>query len=90
MWLNQSLKYNHSNLESVKKVEAQLEKDLNELKTEIEANEMVYGIKLKRPSSSIQAPKDAKNERKLYIERMLQVMLPVQVCCKNIISFFYF
>ena len=73
MWLNQSSKYSYLNLEPVKKIDLQLEKDLNELKTEIEANEMVYGIKLKRPNTSIQAPKDAKNERKLYIERMLQV-----------------
>jgi hypothetical protein len=76
MWLNQSLQYKHLTLESVKKLETQLEKDLDELKSEIEINELVHGIRLKKASSSIQTPKEAKSltlERKLYIERLLQV-----------------
>lgn len=76
MWLNQSTQYKHLLIDSVKKQEQQLAKDLEELNSEIEINELVHGIQFKRPFSSIPPPKDSNSlavERKFYIDRLLQV-----------------
>lgn len=76
MWLNHTANYKYQNNEAVKKAEEQLQSELNELKREIETNELVYGLGFTRPFSSVPLPKDGQilaKERKLYLEKMLQV-----------------
>ncbi|CAF0884068.1 unnamed protein product [Brachionus calyciflorus] len=77
MWLNEAAaNYKYLNNEPVKKAEEQLQIELNELKREIETNELVHGIGFNRSFTSVPVPKDAQllaKERKLYIEKMLQV-----------------
>ena len=76
MWLNQSAQYKHLSVDAVKKQEVQLHKDIEELKSEIEINELVHGIKFKRPFSSIPAPSNSQvlaAERKYFIEKLLEV-----------------
>lgn len=72
-----SLTYKYSNNEAVKKADDNLKSECAELVKEIETNELVYGISFSRPFSSVTANKnDAQllaNERKLFIEKMLQV-----------------
>jgi hypothetical protein len=77
MWLSQSLQFPYGAAETVQKAETQLKKELEELKSEIEINEIIHGNKLKKPFSSIPIPPDSKNleqERKFNIERLLQVI----------------
>lgn len=90
MWLNETANYKYQNNEAVKKAEEQLQSELNELKREIETNELVYGIGFTRSFSSVPIPKDGQilsKERKLYLEKMLQVILFFYLCLiKNIIK----
>lgn len=61
--------------ESIAVREAELSKVLNDLKLEIEENELVHGIPQKMPSS-VALPKDASyfaSERKRVIDRLLEV-----------------
>ncbi len=77
MWLNESLQFPFGSAETVQKSEIQLKKELEELKSEIETNEIIQGNKLKKSFSSVSIPPDPKvleNERKFCIERLLQVM----------------
>ena len=76
MWLNEAANYKYLNNETVRKADEQLVIELNELKREIETNELVHGIGFNRPFTSVPVPKDPQilaKERKLYIEKMLQV-----------------
>lgn len=76
MNLNQSGQFKYLTLDSVVKAESQLNKDLNELKNEIETNELVHNLKHKKPPSSIRTPNDSHAysiERKYYIERLLNI-----------------
>lgn len=75
MWLNLVEKYNHSLLDSVVKAKTQLDKELNELKTEIETHEILNETNIKKnfPSISFCDPIVLENERKLFIERLLKV-----------------
>lgn len=76
MWLNESSSFKYLNGETVKKAEDKLQLEINELKKEIETNELVYGLTFTRPFSSVPAPRDAQHlarERKLHIEHMLSV-----------------
>jgi hypothetical protein len=76
MNLNQSGQFKYLTLDSVLKAESQLGKDLNELKNEIETNELVHSLKYKKPPSSIRTPNDSHAysiERKYYIERLLNI-----------------
>jgi hypothetical protein len=76
MWLDESSKFKHLNTEAVKISQDQLNYELNELKKEIELNELVHGIAFTRPFTSVPVPNDAQQlvlERRLYIERLLQV-----------------
>ncbi|KAK3588936.1 hypothetical protein CHS0354_023696 [Potamilus streckersoni] len=67
--------YRVSGTDKVLDLDTDLRKDLDELKSEIEENEMVHQIPHK-PISSVPLPKDAEyfmKERKLVIDRVLQV-----------------
>lgn len=78
MWLNTASTYNYSNNEAVKKSEEILKSELSELVKEIEVNELVLGIGLARPFTSLGVSKnDAQllaNERKFYMEKLLKVV----------------
>jgi hypothetical protein len=76
MWLDESSKFKHLNIEAVRTAQDQLTYELGELKKEIEINELVHGIAFVRPFTSVPIPKDPvllATERKLYIEKLLQV-----------------
>jgi len=76
MWLNESSKYKYLNSDAVKRAEDNLQLELNELKKEIETNELVHGISFSRAFTSVPIPKDAPSlarERKLYIEKLLKI-----------------
>ncbi|XP_074645051.1 uncharacterized protein LOC141901606 isoform X2 [Tubulanus polymorphus] len=67
--------YRVTSTEGVKSLERDLNKELNELKNEIEENEMVHGIPPK-PICSVPLPKDVdyfRKERKLILDRATQV-----------------
>ena len=77
MWLDESSTYKYSTNESIKRADEQLQSELAELKKEIETNELVHGVSFSRPFSSVPVPKDSQllaQERKLYIEKLLQVL----------------
>ena len=76
MWLNEAPSFKYLNSETIKKSEEKLQFEINELKREIETNELVYGLSFTRPFSSVPPPRDAlqlSRERKLYIESLLKV-----------------
>ena len=76
MWLDESPKFKHLKIEAVRTAQEQLQFELSELKKEIEINELVHGIAFVRPFTSVPIPNDAPLlacERKLYIEKLLQV-----------------
>lgn len=76
MWLNESSKYKYLSSDAVKRAEDNLQLELNELKKEIETNELVHGISFSRSFTSVPIPKDAPSlarERKLYIEKLLKI-----------------
>lgn len=78
MWSDESstYKYISKQNETVRKADEQLVSDINDLKKEIETNELVHGIGFVRPFSSVPTPRDPKvteRERKIYIEKLLRV-----------------
>jgi hypothetical protein len=76
MWLNESLKYKYLVSDAVKRADDNLQLELNELKKEIETNELVHGISFSRSLTSVPIPKDAPSlarERKFYIEKLLKI-----------------
>lgn len=77
MWQEEhSSTYNYTNNESIKHADEQLQSELSELKKEVEMNEMAHGLEFLRPFTSVPQPVDpqlASLERKLYIEKLLNV-----------------
>jgi hypothetical protein len=66
--------YEVSGTEKVRNLEEDLIHEINELKNEVEENEMVHGIT--RPVSTVPLPKDPlhfRRERQLVINRLLEV-----------------
>ena len=77
MWLNRAGTYNYVSNEAIRKAEEMLKSEVVELVKEIEVNELVHGIGFSRPFTSVIASKNdpqiLANERKYYIEKLLQV-----------------
>ena len=82
MWLDETSTYKYTNNESVKFADNNLQNELNDLKREIETNELVEDGNFARPFTSIPLPKDPlvyARERKLHIEKLLRVLTKIQI-----------
>jgi hypothetical protein len=78
MWQSIELTYRSLNNEAIKQADEQLQLEYNELKREIETNELTPELKFLKPFSSIKAPKEPKlleKERRLYFEKILNVLI---------------
>ena len=68
--------YSYVSNESVKKADEQLQTEFAELKREIETNELVHNVGFMRAFTSVPQPvepEQAALERKLYLEKILNV-----------------
>lgn len=93
MWLNDTSDYALNNNEAIKKQNENLKSELADLVREIETNELVYGLTFTRPFSSIASVKNdaqlLENERKYFIEKLIQVNNNYLVYSLSLSLFFF-